>query len=108
MRIFNIKSITPKYDHDGYFAIRTKEEYYIEITFYELLSWICEHDIKLLAYLQTLDPRFTVCDEVETLCEIGYKFEDKIYKYLDAKEREFPGFIKDISIHRSELPPEMF
>lgn len=99
-----IRKVEPRYEHEGFFAIYFEDNTYMEIPFYDLLSWACESDESLLNYLRNLPQEFTVYEEVEELRELGYEFKPKIPGYLRHCESNHPGFIYEFRYHVDDLP----
>jgi len=104
MSIPTIKRFIPRFEHEGFFAIYFDDQTYLEVPFYELLSWACQSDEALLAYLQNLPPYYTVYEEIEDLEELGYDFRSILPRYLHHCERVYPGFLYEFRLHVEDLP----
>jgi len=100
-----VKRYETRFEHEGFFALYFEDQTYLEVPFYEFLSWACESDESLLKYLQGLPPYYTVYEEVEDLVELGYDFQSKFPGYLHHCEQAYPGFMYEFRLPVEDLPP---
>jgi len=104
MSISTIRKFESRFEYEGFFAIYFENGTYLEVPFYELLSWVGQRDSDLLEYLQSLPSHYTVYEQAKDLEELGYDFKSILPRYLHYCERVYPGFIYEFSINIQDLP----